>query len=87
MQYTNKTYIDDKGYERFKDTGKFVHRWIVGKIIGRSLKPTEVIHHINRNKSDNRLSNLWLFDSQQAHDQAHRVDAYKYGRKASYQGF
>ena len=87
MQSTNKIYIDAKGYKRFRGTGKLVHRWIVEKNIGRKLKLTETVHHINRNKADNRLSNLWLFENQSAHDRIHRIDANKYGWKASYKGF
>lgn len=36
------------------------HRFIMEKYLHRKLKKSEVIHHINHNKADNRLSNLKL---------------------------
>ena len=36
------------------------HRWIMERHIGRQLNPNEVVHHINGNKTDNRLENLEL---------------------------
>jgi len=82
-----KTYVDERGYERFKDTDKPVHRWAAEKKLGRKLKRGEVVHHKNRNKQDNRRSNLWVFSSQAEHDAAHKKDAKKHGKRASYQGF
>jgi len=38
------------------------HRLVVAESIGRPLKSEEFVHHINWNKSDNRLSNLMLVD-------------------------
>jgi hypothetical protein len=82
-----KTYIDESGYLRFKDTDKLVHRWAAEKKSGRSLKPGEVVHHRNRNKLDNSHGNLRVFKNQDAHDKAHKYDSYRFGLKASYQGF
>ncbi len=36
------------------------HRVVAEKILGRKLKPNEVIHHINKHKKDNRPKNLYL---------------------------
>ena len=74
-----KYYIDKNGYRRFSNSGKSVHRWSAEKRIGRPLRKGEVVHHINRNKLDNRQSNLWVFKNQKAHDKAHRRDKKKFG--------
>lgn len=43
------------------------HRYIMERKIGRYLKKSEVVHHINHNKKDNRIENLFLFKSQKEH--------------------
>jgi len=47
------------------------HRLIVEKFLGRYLKKQETIHHINKNKQDNRLSNLYLFKTRKKHNKYH----------------
>jgi hypothetical protein len=82
-----KTYKDERGYIRFKDTDMPLHRYVAEKKLGRPLRDGEVVHHKDRNKSNNSIDNLWVFRNQEAHDRAHRIDARRYGAKASYQGF
>lgn len=48
----------------------YEHRLIIEKEIGRILNDWETIHHINENKIDNRLVNLFLCSRQQ-HNKAH----------------
>lgn len=47
-------------YRRVVKDGKFVyeHRWIMEQFIGRKLKYSEHVHHINGNPKDNRIENL-----------------------------
>ena len=42
-------------------------RILIWNQIGRPLKPTEVVHHINGDSTDDRLDNLILLPSKRAH--------------------
>lgn len=39
------------------------YRLIAGEALGRKLKSAEFVWHLNRDRDDNRLSNLYVFDS------------------------
>lgn len=59
----NKTYVDDRGYLRFKDTKKFVHRWKAEKKYGKLPKGMEV-HHLDSDKMNNSFDNLLLLSKE-----------------------
>ncbi len=43
------------------------HRLVMEQHLGRYLEPSEVVHHIDENPSNNDISNLQLFGSQSEH--------------------
>jgi hypothetical protein len=83
----SKTYVDRKGYLRFNDGGVPIHRVVASKMLGRKLRPWEVVHHKDRDKLNNDQQNLWVCSSQGEHDELHQRDAERFGPSASYQGF
>lgn len=46
-------------------------RWVMEKKMRRFLKPTEIVHHINRNTLDDRIENLRVFVSRSTHQFVH----------------
>jgi len=63
-----------RGYKYFKNSGLSVARYVAGRKIGRPLKKTERVHHINRDKTDNRRCNLDVYKNQREHTKTHRKD-------------
>ena len=53
-----RTFIGKQGYRRWANSKKPVHRTVARRKIGRPIKSSEVVHHKNENKLDNRKSNL-----------------------------
>jgi len=47
------------------------HRVVMEREMGRYLTPEEVVHHINEDKTDNRIENLQLFANTNLHTQFH----------------
>ncbi len=60
-------------YKAKKINGKTkqVHRLVMEEHLGRELKSSEVVHHIDKDKSNNKLSNLVLFSTQSEHTKYH----------------
>jgi HNH endonuclease len=75
-------YADRTGYVRLRKRGDIMankdgivpeHRFIMATHLGRSLLPTEVVHHIDGNPNNNAIENLCLFPSQSAHMAFHKA--------------
>lgn len=67
----------------------FEHILIMEAFLGKYLEREEMVHHINRDRADNRIENLMLLSSQNEHQQLHsrednRRDAF--GRFSKFKG-
>ena len=59
--------------------GVLEHRIIVSKFIGRFLYDEEVVHHIDKNKKNNKIENLMLFENQSKHKKFHnKIEQFGY---------
>lgn len=60
-------YVNPAGYVERCVNGKkdFMHRQVMAAHLGRDLYPHENVHHINGDRSDNRLENLELWNTSQ----------------------
>ena len=76
------SYINSSGYVEIwcgrgegsrgrKDGYRLQHHLVIEDTLGRKIQKNEVVHHINGNKTDNRIENLWIFKSISEHRQSH----------------
>lgn len=61
------------------------HRLVMEKHLGRFLLPSEVVHHKDGNKKNNKIENLELINNQSDHVITHMIE--KYGGKKSITGW
>lgn len=85
-----KTRINKRGYEllvQYTRTGNgiYYHTIVVEKNLGKQLPEGALVHHINYNKSDNRIHNLLICKNSFHHGEIHRqTDAFKACGNASW---
>lgn len=60
-----------EGKNYSKIYGRHEHRVVAEQMLGRALRKGEVVHHINRDRRDNRPENLMVFASQAEHARWH----------------
>ncbi len=60
---------EGKAYPKY--LGRHAHRTIAEILIGRPLKPKEIVHHIDGDKLNNDPENIAVFPSQSEHCKAH----------------
>ena len=60
-------YVDANGYVVVKKNNQHIkiHREIMEEFLGRKLLPGENVHHINGDRTDNRIENLELWSTSQ----------------------
>lgn len=58
------------------------HRYVMEQKIGRVLESREIVHHINENRSDNRIENLLLM-THASHNSIHKKEQVKNRKRTS----
>lgn len=66
---------DKSGYfaNRIRDRWVRQHRLVAAQALGRELTPSEVVHHCDEDKHNNRPDNLWVFPGQSDHSRYHKT--------------
>ena len=59
------------GYYRTGKRGQAEHRKVYEDYYGIKLKPSQIIHHIDFDRTNNRIENLWLYNSASEHQREH----------------
>lgn len=75
-------YVASNGYVLVRTTGRredpyhgyvYEHRLVAERMLGRTLLPGELVHHVNGDKTDNREENITVLPSIAHHLAAHRT--------------
>lgn len=53
------------------------HRLVMEEELGRFLDPSEVVHHVNHDPSDNRPENLEVLPHQSEHAREHAIERHR----------
>jgi hypothetical protein len=69
MRVAGHPFADKRGYVK-------EHRYVVEQSIGRYLKRSEIVHHKNHNRKDNRIENLEVLTLSQ-HMKLHKPHRYR----------
>ena len=72
-RHKNKGFsVNKQGYRFLYDDGTPIleHHKVMEESLGRKIRRGEIVHHINRDRGDNRLENLVLFSSNGEHMKA-----------------
>lgn len=67
-------FVSNKNHPRARKNGYILeHHSVAEKILGRYLRPGEVVHHIDFDRGNNDPSNLYVFRTQDAHMRHHHL--------------
>ena len=80
-QVLDRTGKGEKAYNKF--LGRHEHRVVAEKMLGRKLRKSEVVHHIDLNKQNNDESNLVVLPNTSVHSHLHQI--LKKGNKKEYE--
>ena len=64
-------YKPNHSYSKTKKGWIYEHRSVVEDFIKRNLKPHECIHHVDEDKTNNKIENLMIFRSHKEHSKFH----------------
>src|SRR3990167_4107303 len=81
-----KNRFDNKTEPYFRKNGREIHLQVVENHIGRKLNKGEIVHHINLDKRDNRIENLFICNGKREHNKCHH-SLEKIGAELVKQGF
>lgn len=69
QKFSEVKYVDSGGYKHTTKINENIrtHRYIMEQYLGRKLLPEEHVHHIDGNKTNNDITNLFLFKNNHIH--------------------